>query len=89
MQALTIKILFFPNTPERLRDLSEEYIRIVNQMSEQAEKQSSFPKISTKDVTARLPSAVLNQAIRDAKSVYKKMKKKASVPSLKTRLLRE
>lgn len=83
MQALTIKIRFFPDNPELLRQLSREYIHTVNALTEQAEKEGSFPKVTTKDVDAHLPSAVLNQAIRDAKSVSKKMKKEGKRPILK------
>ncbi|MED4991044.1 hypothetical protein [Parageobacillus toebii] len=83
MQTLTIKIQFFPDHPELLRQLSREYIHTVNVLTEQAEKEGSFPKVTTKDVDAHLPSAVLNQAIRDAKSVSKKMKKEGKRPILK------
>lgn len=74
MQALTIKLRIFPENPHCLRQLSQEYIRIVNSLTEQAEKEGAFPRVTTKDVDANLPSAVLNQAIRDAKSVAKKIK---------------
>ncbi|MBB3869326.1 hypothetical protein HNR78_002219 [Parageobacillus toebii NBRC 107807] len=80
---MTIKIRFFPDNPELLRQLSREYIHTVNALTEQAEKEGSFPKVTTKDVDAHLPSAVLNQAIRDAKSVSKKMKKEGKRPILK------
>jgi putative transposase len=83
VQALTMKIRFFPDNPELLRQLSREYIHTVNALTEQAEKEGSFPKVTTKDVDAHLPSAVLNQAIRDAKSVSKKMKKEGKRPILK------
>jgi putative transposase len=83
MQLLTVKIRIFPAQPEPLRQLSREYIRIVNDLTEQAEKHGSFPKVTTKDVEAHLPSAVLNQAIRDAKSVAKKMKGEGKRPILK------
>ncbi|MED4988230.1 hypothetical protein [Parageobacillus toebii] len=83
MQALTINIRLFPDNPELLRQLSREYIQTVNALTERAEKEGSFPKVTTKDVNAHLPSAVLNQAIRDAKSVSKKMKKEGKRPILK------
>lgn len=75
MQALTVKIRIFPDHPDILRQLGKEYVRVVNQLSEQAEQLGVFPKVTTKDVEPNLPSAVCNQAIRDAKSVYRKMKK--------------
>jgi putative transposase len=83
VQTLTIQIRFFPDNPELLRQLSREYIHTVNALTERAEKEGSFPKVTTKDVDAHLPSAVLNQAIRDAKSVSKKMKKTGKRPILK------
>jgi putative transposase len=83
VQTLTIQIRFFPDSPKLLRQLSREYIHTVNALTERAEKEGSFPKVTTKDVDAHLPSAVLNQAIRDAKSVSKKMKKTGKRPILK------
>lgn len=78
-----MKIRFFPAPSRPLKILGREYIRVVNQLTEQAELEGSFPKITTKNVAAELPSAVLNQAIRDAKSVYKKCKKEKKRPILK------
>ncbi|ASA20138.1 RNA-guided endonuclease InsQ/TnpB family protein [Paenibacillus donghaensis] len=83
MQSVTIKIRFFPSNSIELKLLSREYIRAINSLTEQAEKEGSFPKLTTKDVEAKLPSAVLNQAIRDAKSVFKKTKKEMKRPILK------
>lgn len=83
MQALTVKIRLFPDQPDVLRQLGKEYIRVVNQLSEQAEQLGLFPKVTTKDVESQLPSAVCNQAIRDAKSVYRKTKKLGTRPLLK------
>jgi putative transposase len=83
MQSITIKIRFFPKQPLELKILSKTYIQVVNSLTERAEKEGSFPKITTKDVETRLPSAVLNQAIRDAKSVFRKTKKEKKRPILK------
>jgi putative transposase len=83
VQTITFKIRIFPNQPELLRQLSREYIQTVNILTEQAEKEGLFPKVTTKDVDAHLPSAVLNQAIRDARSVARKMKKQKKRPILK------
>ncbi|MBB6285224.1 hypothetical protein HNR34_003636 [Geobacillus subterraneus] len=79
MPTITLNIGFFPHHPQLLRQLGEEYIRVVNELTEQMEHQKSFPKLTTKHVNANLPSAVLNQAIRDARSVFKKMKKQGNV----------
>ncbi|PAD72858.1 RNA-guided endonuclease TnpB family protein [Paenibacillus campinasensis] len=83
MQTLTVKVRIFPEHPDVLRQLGKEYIRVVNQLSEQAEQLGVFPKVTTKDVESRLPSAVCNQAIRDARSVYRKTKKGGTRPILK------
>ncbi|AQT85934.1 transposase [Paenibacillus larvae subsp. larvae] len=83
MQALTVKIRIFPDQPAILRQLGNEYIRVVNQLTKRAEQLGAFPKMTTKDVETVLPSAVCNQAIRDAKSVFSKIKKLGVRPILK------
>ncbi|MEK3682358.1 RNA-guided endonuclease InsQ/TnpB family protein [Paenibacillus sp. FSL R10-2736] len=83
MQSVTIKIRFFPSNSIELKSLSREYIRVINLLTEQAEQEISFPKLTTKHVEAKLPSAVLNQAIRDAKSIFKKVRKDRKRPILK------
>lgn len=83
MQSITIKLRFFPSNSIELKSLSKEYIRVINLLTEQAEQEASFPKLTTKHVEAKLPSAVLNQAIRDAKSIFKKIKKDRKRPILK------
>ena len=82
MQALTVKIRIFPDDTNAFYQLSQEYIRVVNRLVEQAWEEGSFPKVSTKHIDAALPSAVLNQAIRDAKSVYRKSKKQGKIVTL-------
>lgn len=88
MQSLTLQVQFFPSRREQalLRQLGNEYIRVVNALAEQAFAKGSFPNITTRDVDAFLPSAVLNQAIRDAKSVYRKAKKLGKRPILRKRV---
>jgi putative transposase len=83
MQSITIKIRFFPKQSHDLKILSRKYIQVINSLTERAEKEGSFPKITSKDVESILPSAVLNQAIRDAKSVFRKAKKEKKRPILK------
>lgn len=83
MQALTVKIRIFPDQPNVLQQLGKEYIRVVNDLTENAEQLGMFPKNTTKDVETTLPSAVCNQAIRDAKSVFRKIKKLGVRPILK------
>src|SRR5690606_25296130 len=63
--------------------LAKEYIRVVNHLTNQAERDGAFPKVTTKHIDTILPSAVCNQAIRDARSVYRKTKKLGKRPMLK------
>jgi len=83
LQSLTIKIRFFPTNPIILKQLSQEYIKIVNQLTKQAVDNDSFPKITTKNIQTSLPSAICNQAIRDAKSVFNKYRKTKKLSVLK------
>ncbi|SEO05629.1 hypothetical protein SAMN04487895_104379 [Paenibacillus sophorae] len=85
MQAVTVQIRIFPSDASLLKEMGNEYIQTVNRLTEQAESLSVFPKLTSKDVKANLPSAVRNQAIRDARSLYKKTKKQGKRPILKRR----
>ncbi len=58
-----------------LRATTKEYIRLVNQIVADFVKSDAPLKYTSKTVIAELPSAVKNQAIQDAKSVFKKYKK--------------
>lgn len=51
---------------------SREYINTINVLVSEMVKGEKVLNISTKDFFAYLPSAVKNQCIRDAKSIYKK-----------------
>ena len=59
-----------------LRAEMEKYIACVNSLVALHLSGVSFQKFSSKDVVAELPSAVKNQAIRDAKSVLRRYAKK-------------
>ncbi len=69
-----------------LEQSSHEYIKVINTLvSEMVEAKKSTKK-STKDIEANIPSAVKNQAIKDAKSVFSTKVKKSKykiVPILK------
>ena len=66
-----------------LREHCAEYIDCVNVMV-QAHDADMLPKgFSTKDFTAPLPSAVKNQVIRDAGSVYSRSFELGRIPILK------
>ncbi|AJY74458.1 RNA-guided endonuclease InsQ/TnpB family protein [Paenibacillus beijingensis] len=85
MQTVTVQIRIFPNDVSLLKEMGNEYIQTVNRLTEQAETAGVFPKLTSKDVEANLPSAIRNQAIRDARSIHKKTKKQGKRPILKQR----
>jgi putative transposase len=74
MQTITVQIRIYTEHPEILRGHGKAYIDVVNELVRQAEVLGAFLKLTSKDVEADLPSAVRNQAIRDARSVYTKSK---------------
>jgi hypothetical protein len=67
-QTITVKIKLLPTKEQ------ESTLKINSLVSEMVEEKKSIKK-STKDVSASIPSAVKNQAIKDAKSVFQKVKK--------------
>jgi putative transposase len=83
MQTITVQIRIFPINPGLLRKLGEEYIRTVNELTVQAEILGAFPKLTSKDVNADLPSAIRNQVIRDARGIHNKSRKQGKRPILK------
>ncbi|MGH1144898.1 RNA-guided endonuclease TnpB family protein [Bacillus pseudomycoides] len=87
-QTITVKVKLVP-TKEQVKLLEEsghEYIKVINALvSEMVEAKKSTKK-STKDIEANIPSAVKNQAIKDAKSVFSTKVKKSKykiIPVLK------
>nr|WP_145405624.1 RNA-guided endonuclease TnpB family protein [Paenibacillus xylanexedens] len=87
-QTLTVKVKLLP-AKEQIRLLqqsSHEYIRVVNTLVAEMVEEKKRLKKTTKDVPAHLPSAVKNQAIKDANSVFStkvKKSKYAIIPTLK------
>lgn len=73
----TIKIKLLPNKQQQLilDRTAKEYINTVNMLVEDMLVAKSILNFSTSDFYAKLPSAVKNQCIRDAKSIYRKHKK--------------
>ncbi|MGF2717048.1 RNA-guided endonuclease TnpB family protein, partial [Bacillus cereus] len=57
-----------------LEQSSQEYIKVINtlvsEMVEAKESTKKSTKKSTKNIEANIPSAVKNQAIKDAKSLF-------------------
>ncbi|MGG1517474.1 transposase [Paenibacillus oryzisoli] len=86
MQTVTIQIRIFPVNASVLVEMGHEYIRAVNELTAVAEASGTFPKLTSKNVNANLPSAVKNQLIRDAKSIHQKTKKQMKRPVLKKRV---
>ncbi|UMZ74674.1 RNA-guided endonuclease InsQ/TnpB family protein [Natranaerofaba carboxydovora] len=78
-----IKLLPTKEQEEHLIDISKEYIKTVNTLVSKMVQAKKSLKLSSKDVQVSMPSAVKNQAIRDAKSVYRRSKKLKRVPILK------
>ena len=74
---VTVKIKLEP-TKEQIRLIkatTKEYIRLVNQIAADFVESDASLKYTSKTVVAELSSAVKNQAIQDAKSIFKKYKK--------------
>src|SRR5216684_3136678 len=61
----------------------QEYIRTVNVLVAAFDSGVLEDKVSTKDFAAHLPSAVKNQALRDAQSVFKRSFELGCIPVLK------
>jgi len=70
-----IKLLLNKNQSELLSETMKTYINLVNRIVSDYVSADSNLKYTSKDVFADLPSAVKNQAIRDATSVFVKYKK--------------
>ncbi|MFC2949122.1 transposase, partial [Virgibacillus sediminis] len=86
-QTITVKIKLLPTKEQAtiLQEMSKAYISTINILLSEMVAGKKSTKKSSKDISASLPSAVKNQAINDAKSVFKKVTKSkfATVPVLK------
>ncbi|MEY9977284.1 RNA-guided endonuclease TnpB family protein [Lysinibacillus sp. RC79] len=87
-QTITVKVKLLPTKVQirLLEQSSHEYIRVINTLVSEMAETKKCTKKSTKDVEANIPSAVKNQAIKDAKSGFSKKVKKSKykiVPILK------
>ncbi len=82
---ITVKFRIVPNREQSglLQALSMEYISTVNTVVSNMVSAGSLLKLSSKDISSDMPSAVKNQAIRDAQSVYSKYKKAVKANSKK------
>lgn len=68
-----------------IADTMDTYISTVNSLVSDAVSGISIAKYTSKDVAAALPSALINQCIRDAKSILKKHYKSCHSAVLKNR----
>lgn len=86
-QAMTVKIKLNPTKTQikLIQTSSLTYIEVVNLLVSEMVIAEKVTKKTSKDVPAPLNSAVKNQAIRDAKSVFQKVKKShfKKIPVLK------
>ena len=76
-QALTIKVKLNPTQEQTLmlKESSLEYISVINSLVSEMVDNKKTTKKTSASVEAKLNSAVKNQAIKDAKSVFQKVKK--------------
>ncbi|TBX72855.1 transposase, partial [Bacillus mycoides] len=87
-QTLTVKVKLIPTKEQilLLEQSSQEYIKVINTLVSEMVKAKKSTKKSTKDIEANIPSAVKNQAIKDAKSLFATKVKKSKykiIPVLK------
>lgn len=86
-QTITVKIKLLPTKEQVfiLHEMSQLYISTINMLVSEMVAEKKSIKKSSKDISASLPSAVKNQAIKDAKSVFNKAKKSkfTAIPVLK------
>lgn len=76
-QTLTVNIKLLPTREQQsiLKSMMGAYIHTVNQLVSDMVEAEAMLKLTSKNVPTHLPSAVKNQAIKDAQSVFKKAKK--------------
>lgn len=83
----TVKVYPTEYQKSLITQTMKEYIDTVNGLVSDAMRGHSIAKITTADVSANLPSALLNQCIRDAKSIVRKHYKYCHKTVLKNRSL--
>ena len=69
------KLILTSEQREHLKTTTVEYIRLINTIVSECIEKDERVKHTSGTVSATLPSALKNQAIQDAKSVYKKYRK--------------
>lgn len=76
-QTLTVNIKIYPTKEQEsvLKSMMATYIETTNRLVSYMVKAEATLKLTSKNVSSLLPSAVKNQAIKDAQSVFRKVKK--------------
>lgn len=86
-QTITVNVKLLPTKEQALilTEMSKEYISTINGLVVEMVKEKKSTRKTSKNMDVLLPSAVKNQAIKDAKSVFNKAKKTKfeTVPVLK------
>lgn len=87
-QTITVKVKIYPNKiqSQMLSKSSIEYINVINSLVDEMVKNKKTTKKTSKNIIANLNSAVKNQAIKDAKSIFNTKVKKSKyeiIPLLK------
>ena len=85
MSKNTVQMRLYPTAEQakRLMEHCQEYISTVNFLVAALDAEILPEKVSTKDFVAPLPSAVKNQALRDAQSVFNRSFELGRLPVLK------
>lgn len=85
MSKTTLQMRLYPTTEQSSLLMAHglEYISTVNVLVAAFDSDVLTGKVSTKDFSAYLPSAVKNQALRDAQSVFKRSLELDCIPVLK------
>lgn len=74
-RTIVLKLLPTSEQAELLRSTSDEYIAAVNECAGWMYSFESYGKMSSKHIRQQLPAALRGQAVRDAKSVFRKWRK--------------
>ena len=85
----TIKLYMTKEQKALVAETMDEYIRTVNRLVSVAVNGTSISHYTTAHVHANLPSALVNQCIRDAKSIVNKYKKKCRKADIKNKKLKK
>lgn len=85
----TIKLYVTREQRELITKAMAEYINTVNSLVSDAMKGAPVKRYTSKDVSAELPSAVINQSIRDANSIVRKHYKACMKTILRNKKLKE